>query len=170
VVRGGAQTLNMASGEMVSVEVKGLAELQARLEAAPEKMARNGLRKALVRGGTIFRVLMYQLAPKDTGFLAEHFGIRVRLRGGSLAGTAYIGPQGKIDYPDAGGGYREKISKKSGKKFSVGRIAVATVARFLEFGTSKMAKKPFMTQAFESGKTAALANVEESLRETLETL
>lgn len=159
----------MASGETVTVEVKGLAELQARLEAAPEKMARNGLRKALIRGGTIFRVLMYQLAPKDSGFLSEHFGVRVKLRGGALAGTAYIGPQGKVDYPNTGGGYREKMSK-SGKKFSIGRIAVATVARFLEFGTSKMAKKPFMTQAYESGKTAALANVEESLRETLETL
>ena len=50
----------------------------------------------------------------------------------------------------------------------LGRIAVASVARFLEFGTSKMGSHPFMTQAAESGKMQAVDSIAQSLKSTLE--
>src|SRR5579862_8969065 len=106
-------------------------------------------------------------APKDTGFLAEHFNQKTRMRSDELAGSVFVGPAGKIDYPDKDGGYREKINSK-GKKYGVGRIAVATVARFLEFGTSKMAKNPFMTRTFGERGQAALDAIVAKLKATFE--
>lgn len=145
-------------GQIVTVNIKGLDTLQTKLEAMPEKLAKKGLRAALRAGAALFKSAMVSGAPKDTGFLAEHFGVKVKINRDGLAGTVYIGPQGKVDYPAfMSGAY--KIKRRAGKIIKVGRVAVATVARFLEFGTAKMAKKPFMTQAYEGQKTNALNEV-----------
>jgi HK97 gp10 family phage protein len=155
------------ANEWVQFKVIGLDELQRKMEALPEKVARRGLRKALLVGGEVFKYAMHTGAPKDTGFLAEHFGVKVKIDHDQLSGTAYVGPQGKIDYPRfASGAYA--IKRISGKVKKVGRIAVVTVARFLEFGTHKMAKKPFMTQAFETQKENALKVVANALGEVIE--
>lgn len=100
--------------------------------------------------------------------MAQHFGTRVSIkRGDELAGSAFIGPQGKIDYPKyQSGSYN--IHRRAGRMIKAGRIAVATVARFLEFGTHKMGKKPFMTQAFESHKQEALEAMTDELRDAVE--
>lgn len=153
------------AGEYVTVEVKGLSELQANMEALPAKVAKKGLRAALKSGGLAIRDAMVALAPKDTGFLAEHFNMKMKINRDELAGSIFIGPQGKIDYPAYTSGAYNIKRKASGKIVKVGRVAVATVARFLEFGTSKMAKKPFMTQAFESHKEAALQAITSKLTE-----
>ena len=160
----------------ITVEIKGLDELQRKLEELPLRVAKKGLRRALAVGAQVFKYAMYTLAPRysggnsniPSGFLAEHFGVRVSLGRDPLTGTAYIGPDGKMDYPDEGGGYRSRLIKKTGKLKKVGRVAVATVARLLEFGTSKMAKKPFMTQAFESKKADVISVVANALAEAIE--
>jgi HK97 gp10 family phage protein len=160
------------AGEILTVEVKGLDELQEKLEALPYKVAKRGLKSTLYRAADIVKKAMMALAPKDTHFLEEHFNIKVgqprgAVNADALAMYAYIGPQGKIDYPAyASGAYKIKRTK-TGKARKVGRIAVATVARFLEFGTSKMAKKPFMTAAYESTKGAALTKIQEGLTEAV---
>lgn len=155
----------MAGSEYVTVDVKGLSQLQANMEALPQKVAKKGLRAALKRGGLVIRDAMVALAPKDTGFLAEHFNMRMKIMRDDLAGSIFIGPQGKIDYPAyASGAYNIK-RRKNGKLAKLGRVAVATVARFLEFGTSRSAKKPFMTQAFESYKARALEAITAALRD-----
>ena len=152
--------------DFVTAKVTGLSELQEKIEQLKDKVAKKGLRASLRAGGNVFKNAMVALAPKETGFLSEHFGLRVSVRRDAVAGSVYIGPQGKIDYPAyASGAYN--IKRKDGKIKKVGRIAVATVARFLEFGTSKMSKKPFMTQAFESNKQRALDAVIEKLKEIL---
>ena len=157
----------MNNGEYVTCEVKGLSDLQAKLEEIPKFVARKGIRKSLALGGSIMRYALWMMAPRDTGFLAEHFDVKLRqMRGDIYAGSAFIGPQGKMDYPDKDGSYREKMNKK-GKIRKVGRISVASVARFLEFGTRKMAKKPFMSQAFESYKQATADAIINSLRASL---
>jgi HK97 gp10 family phage protein len=153
----------------VTVEVKGLAELQQALEQLPTKFANRGVRAALNAGGNIIRNGMAALAPKDTGFLEEHFNVKLKLlRGGLLGGSAFIGPNGKIDYPAYVSGAYNIVRNAKNKAIKVGRVAVATVARYLEFGTAKMAKKPFMTQAFETRKEAALAAITNTLRIALE--
>jgi HK97 gp10 family phage protein len=158
-----------------TTEIKGLDELQHALEELPRKVAQRGLRKALKSGAGPVQEGMVNLAPKyagnDTrwpiGFLAEHFGVKVKIGRDELSGSAFIGPQGKIDYPMFASGAYKIVRNAKNKAIKVGRIAVTTVARFLEFGTSKMPKQPFMTQAFDTNKEAALENITHSLAETV---
>ena len=156
------------SDEFVTFKVNGLKELEDKLEELDEKLQKKTLRAAIKAGCDVFYKAILALAPRATGFLAHHFGTKIHLYRGELAASGFVGPQGKIDYPnDAAGHYQIKRSKK-GKPRKAGRVAVATVARFLEFGTSKMkTKHPFMTQAFESSKSKALDAVADTLREDL---
>lgn len=151
----------------VTFEIKGLDELQQALEELSEKVANKGVKAALKAGAEPIQNAMVTLAPKNTGFLAEHFSTKIKMVRDALAGSAFIGPQGKIEYPAFLSGAYNIVRRKSGKIVKVGRIAVATVARFLEFGTSKMSKKPFMTQAFETQKEEALARITFSLSDTI---
>lgn len=154
--------------DWVTCEVKGLDELQAKLEALPEKVAGKSLRKALRDGAALMVSAFVAFAPRRSGFLSEHFGTNVHIKAADLAGTVVVGPQGKIDYPDdAEGNYRTKTSK-TGRVRKVGRIAVASVARFLEFGTANMSAKPFMTPAWESHKELALDVIVQNLKAGLE--
>lgn len=152
----------------VTVEIKGLEELQKALEELPRKVATKGMRAALKDGAEPIREAMVANAPKHTGFLSEHFGTKISIRRDELAGSAFIGPQGKVDYPlDENGTYRI-VKDESGKIIAkVGKKAVATVARFLEFGTSKMAAHPFMTISFESMKSVALDRIIARLRDVI---
>ena len=131
--------------EVVSVKVTGLAELQKNLEQIPPKIAKGVLRRGLAAGARVFQNEMKIRAARATGFLIEHIAIRVRARGDDLQGIALVGPT-KSDYP-------RRNAERGGK----GRtISAATVARFLEFGTSKMKARPFIRQSFETKKNAAL--------------
>lgn len=152
----------------LEVKFTGLVELQQALEELPEKVAKKGVRNSLKAAAEPIQNGMVQLAPRDTGFLAEHFSTKISMTKDALAGTAYIGPQGKIDYPAYASGAYRIVRNAKGKIKKVGKIAVATIARFLEFGTYKMAKKPFMTQAFEVNKGRALDNMISSLNSAVE--
>lgn len=148
----------------ITLKISGLQELQKTLEHLPREIARKGVRKSLHAGGLIMQDALVQEAPKDTGFLQEHFGMRIKLlKGGDIGGSCYVGPEGKIDYPDRDGGYREKTNK-AGKKYEVGRISVASVARYFQFGTVKMAANPFMTRAWESKREQTLDAMLDVLR------
>lgn len=153
--------------DWVTFEMKGLDAIQRKLEQLPEKVARKGLKKALQRGGAIIASAFAAFAPRLSGFLAEHFNIKIKFHRGDLAASAYVGPDGKMDYPEKDGTYRTKTSK-TGRIKKVGRVAVAAVARFLELGTSKMPAKPFMTPAWESHKEIARDAIIDDLRATIE--
>ena len=103
---------------------------------------------------------MVQLAPYDTGFLAQHFGMRTRVMQHDVAATAYVGPEGRIDYPRRGTG---KDGKSKGRT-----VSVETVARWAEFGTTKQGKNPFMTRAFEMEKQGAMDAMIEEIRKAIE--
>jgi len=154
--------------EIVNFKLIGLDKVQRTLEELPLKVAKNGLRGALRAGAVVVQSGLVESAPKDTGFLSEHFGIRLSMKGKDISGAAFIGPEGHIDYPDVAGGYREKINSKTGKKFNVGRISVASVVRFLEFGTTRMGKKPFMTQTWEKLRDKVLNVIVDKLKSTVE--
>lgn len=149
--------------KVVEVEIKGLSELQDKLEKMPDKMANRVLRQALTKAGFLMKLAMARLAPKDTSFLAEHFDVKGRVKRKGIEGSVFIGPNGKIDYPK-NGTYR-KLLNRHGKEYSSGRIPVVAVAGFLEFGTAKMSKRPFMTQAFDATKEQCLNLIIEGIRE-----
>jgi HK97 gp10 family phage protein len=146
-------------------EIKGLTELQAKLERLPKKMANKVLRISLGRAATFILTRIVDMAPRLTGFMAEHFNVKISIKGDSIAGTAFIGPDGKMDYPNRGGGYKTRF--KTGKD-DVGRIPVATVVRFNEFGTEKEPANPFMSRAWESSKEEAADILVAGIRESLD--
>jgi HK97 gp10 family phage protein len=152
----------------VTVKITGLAELQEALEQLPEKVARKGVRSSLQAGAAPVLSGMVQEAPKRTGFLSEHFDAKISLTHDALAGTAYVGPEGKMDYPEYLSGAYRVVRKANGKIKKIGRIAVAAVARYSEFGTVKMEMNPFMTRAWEQNKEAALDALIKNLKDTLE--
>jgi HK97 gp10 family phage protein len=143
--------------EPFTFHVDGLKELQSRLEELPKEIGEKVIKKTLSEQGNVVAKAFAAAAPYDTGFLSKHFNVKITMLKGYIAGTAYIGPAGKIDYPKHGG-YRNKLSRK-GRVYKVGRIAVASVARFLEFGTSKMAARPFMRPTFEAIRGSILGGI-----------
>jgi hypothetical protein len=74
------------------------------------------------------------------------------LRSDEIAGSAFIGPNNKTVYP-----------RNPNWPARTARL----VAQWLEFGTSRMAKKPWLTQAFETQKQRAIDAVAEKLRDLL---
>lgn len=159
----------------VEVEIKGLDELQQKLEQLPEKVAAKSLKASLRAGAAMIISAFVAFAPRlkeavhgiPVGFLAEHFNTKVSMRPADLAGSIYVGPDGKMDYPDRStGGWRKKAGK-GGRVRNVGRIAVASVARYLEFG-QRGHKYPFMTPAWESHKEAAMAAIISKLQDALD--
>jgi HK97 gp10 family phage protein len=161
----------LGTGEVIEVEVKGMDQLQAALEALPQKVAQRGIRRALRNGSDILRSEMMSLVRKDSGFLEEHLGTKIRFEKGELAATAFVGPQGKVDYPAfMSGAYNIKRIVKNGKEKikKVGRIAVASVARYLEFGTARSGKFPFMTPAFDSTREKILQEIISTLKRAVE--
>jgi HK97 gp10 family phage protein len=154
--------------DIVQFKLIGLDKVQKALEDLPRNVAKKGLRASLKAGATIMENGFVENAPKDTGFLSEHFGTRLSVKGNDISGAAFIGPEGKIDYPDVQGGYREKISSKTGKKYNLGRISVASVVRFLEFGTTRMPKNAFMTRTWEKLRDASLDAIVKKLRSFVE--
>jgi HK97 gp10 family phage protein len=89
----------------------------------------------------------------------------VGIKRDGLIGNAFIGPAGKMYYPDRGTKEKGTATGKNPKKG--GLVPVASVARFLEFGTSKMAAKPFMRPSFKQSAQDALDSLIESLRDAL---
>lgn len=145
--------------------VTGLQELQRKLEELPRDVARRVLREPMTNAANLVKEAMVNLAPKDSGFLAEHFNAKFRIKRGELAGTAFIGPAGHVYYPGRGSKERGTSTGKNPKRG--GLVPVVSIARFLEFGTSKMAAKPFMRPAFESTKGAAIDVITQGVREAL---
>lgn len=146
--------------ETVTVRISGLSELQSALEKLPQKVAKKDLRAALKAGANVIRKAQAALAPEETGFEESHIDIRTRLRGDELAGTAWIGPNNKIVRP-------ERIGKVGRKGKPWRQWTAMMVARFLEFGTTRHSKKPFLTQGFETSKSAAVDAIVQKLRDLL---
>jgi HK97 gp10 family phage protein len=144
----------------VEIHIEGLDELQANLERLGTETAKRLLGAALKDNANMVRDAIVEAAPRDTGFLADHFDVKLRAEREDIAATAFIGPS-KRNYP-----YRGETFKFLKKKF--GRtVAVASVARFLEFGTHKMAARPFMRPAWERIREVVLDNFIKEMRDLI---
>jgi HK97 gp10 family phage protein len=150
----------------ISVEFKGLKELQAELEALPEKTGKAVLRKGLRDAGDLIKKAMVHFAPKDTGFLSEHFKTGTKIFKEAISGLVWIGPQGRVYYPFRGDKSRGVSTGRYAK--SGGLVPAISVARFCEFGTVKETKRPFMTQAFDQNANKAIDIFVESINESLD--
>jgi HK97 gp10 family phage protein len=160
----------------VTVKIHGLDILQRNLESLRDDVAKKGIRDSLKAGGTEIKNEMAVRAPDRTGFMRQSFNVKIKMRGkGDLAGSAFIGINSKARYPKGMAarvlGETLRLSKKAQKaflkQFSKG-IPVMIVGKFLEWGTSRMPKRPFMTAAFKSSSERALSAVKRSLLATIQ--
>ena len=132
---------------------------------------------ALQAGAYVGKGAMQRNAPRlqyddpriPVGFLERHFDVRVRTFGNGRTGSAWAGPQGKIDYPLRVAG-RQFIYKLGRKGKQSGRIPVIAVARFLEFGTRHAAAHPWLTRSIESVRTEIIDAMLKRVQDGLERL
>src|SRR5258707_1372596 len=94
--------------EIVSCNIKGLDELQKKLEEQLPKDARLALRIALAAGGGDVKRAMQDTAPEEaegdsSGFLKKHINVKTRITNKGLVGKAYIGPAADAYYPERKG-------------------------------------------------------------------
>jgi len=153
--------------DLVTVKIIGLDQLQQRLEKLPRDVSKNILKSALKETAKELRSRIVAAAPKDTGFLSKHFNIGFKFIKGELAATASVGPSARAVYPstrESGKTRREQGVGTGQNAKKGGYIPAKSVARFLEYGTSKMSAKPFIRPAFESFKDAALFMITEKLK------
>jgi HK97 gp10 family phage protein len=132
---------------MADFEVKGLKELNQTLQQLPVKLERNILRGAIRAGANVIVEDARRRAPvlsvfdprRVFGALAKSIRVRgVQSKNGVLVGGVFAG-----GVADVGRG-KEKVQ------------ADAFYARFVEYGTSKMAARPFLRPAIDSKTPAAI--------------
>lgn len=149
----------MADPFITISNIRGLKELQAKLERMRTETAKKILSSALKDAADYMKEQIVENAPVESGFLSENFNVK-QSRKGELAAAAFIGPAGHVDYP--------RRSAGADKKKGLGRtISVASVARFHEFGTSKMPANPFMRAAFYSAKDTLLEKIINRIKEAI---
>ncbi len=115
--------------------------LDAALAAVSSALTGSGLQACTDAAAVPILKAVKERAPDRTGNLLNHIDT-ISTHAGSTATTSV-----QVDGSGPGGSAREAI--------------------FLEYGTSKMAAKPFMRPAFESSKQQALAKFEEQLSHQL---
>lgn len=123
--------------ELVRLEVKGLRETAAALKALPDRIMRRTLIAATITAAKEFQQELYRTAPHRTGRLVSEIGIS----------------QPRI--------------RRGNVKIDVGPSKKALYAYFLEYGTSRMAARPFMRPAFDAAHQDALDEFSERLKRDL---
>ena len=127
----------------------------------PLEIQKNPLRSAVSAGAKVVVDEAIRRAPQgETGNLRKAI-YRYRSRSQSAPGREafLVGVRkGKKEYVDSA---KNRRLKRVGKKYSV--EGEAFYWRFVEFGTSKMAARPFLRPAFESKKWEALEAIKSRL-------
>lgn len=134
--------------------VQGLKELQAALKDLPERIARNVLRGAVGAGAAVIRKEARGRAPVATGTLKRAiYQKQIRELSSQVKQTFYVGAR------------KGKKYRYQGKKGTLSQDAY--YARFVEFGTAKMAARPFLRPAFEAKKGEAVQAIKDYLAQRI---
>jgi HK97 gp10 family phage protein len=154
----------MTTAMQTTVQVEGLRELRARLKALPPKLQGPPARHALHAGAKVIKQAARNSSAwsDDTGFLRENI-------------VQFSAKKSETQYDaEVRVGVRKRRTKRQGKRLAAARgrrqrrqrkgIVTAYYWKYLEFGTSRMAARPFMRPAFEANKMDALNRIIESLR------
>lgn len=126
----------------VTVQIRGLEDVEAKLYDLPSKFAKLVMRRALRPAANIWKEEIAARAPEKTGFLKTQAAISIKLSAKEEAGAALVG-----------------FTKKQnpalvGKKAHV--PSAGNEAFWYELGTSNQPARPFIRPAFESKKTQVL--------------
>ena len=146
------------AGELVTVEVKGLKELEDSLSTLGHTLAKRALRQALKAGGEVLLEAVKRHCPvwqeatpqRRPGELRDALTAVIKLSGKEEKGTVTIGV--KYDKAD-------------------GSQSPAVYASFVEFGSiHNPHPKPFLRPGFDEAKDQALEKFEKVLSDGVKTL
>lgn len=137
---------------MAEMKLTGFKELAANLRKLPERVAKNGLRSAVAAGAAVVRNEARARAPKLTGEMAKD--IQIKREREARDGETFAAQYSVFVLSG-------KKSRLKGKKRNVQRDSFYW--KFVEFGTSKMAPRPFLRPAFEAKKEEAVKVIGEKL-------
>lgn len=117
-------------GDWVSVEIKGIEQVQKMLKLLPERVQRKAMKQGVAAGARKVLSEARKLVPVKTGRLKKSLRTRYIKK-------ASRGPFGRIVY-------KVEAARPEGSH-----------AHLVEFGTSRAAAKPFLRPAFEIAKEPA---------------
>lgn len=149
---------------MLSVHIEGLSQLRDRLRALNEDMQKRIPMQATAAAATLIKKAAIALAPEDTGELKKNIVTKRLPPSERTATSQHIVTVRKIKRKYAN-------TKRNRQKSRVGKTYTLDVPyywRFLEFGTVKMAARPFMRPAFQENKQAALEAMLKRIRTRIE--
>lgn len=153
----------MANSELINVQ--GLDQLARALKELPKRVARNTLRSAVYAGASVIRDEARLKAPVAIASLGSN-----QPPPGTLKRSVIM-----KQIPELSSVERQtffvtvrhgKKYRKQGKKGTLSQDA--WYWRFVEFGTVKLAARPFLRPAFESKKHQALTAIKDRLSERIE--
>ena len=125
-----------------SNNLTGFKELAKALKELGPRVGRKHLRGSTSKGAAVIRKKARELAPVDTGEMRKDIQIkREKTSGDNVASYSVYTRSGKR-------------SRLAGKARNVDKDSFYW--KFLEFGTAKMAARPFMRPAFEAEKESAV--------------
>jgi HK97 gp10 family phage protein len=119
----------------------GFKELAAALKELGPRVGRKHLRGSVAKGATIVRTEARNLAPVDTGEMRKDIQVKRERSPDNVASYSVFVRSGKK-------------SRLAGRARNVDRDSFYW--KFVEFGTAKMAARPFMRPAFEAKKEEAV--------------
>lgn len=170
----------------VTVKVEGLSELGIRMKSLSEKMNNNIARAATGAAASVIRKRAQSLVPVDTGALKKGIIVK-RLRPSETPFTsehivtvstremkkyveksrhARVELQGPIA-PVTVNGKTYRAKKLIGLKENYESLGDFYYAHFIEYGTVKLAAKPFMRPAYDGGKEQAVEAMRVKIDERL---
>ena len=133
-----------------TIKIEGLAELEKALMDFPDKIAKNILIGGVRTGANIIRTdARGRSIASEKAIIRKFHGQKITVPPGfmtkKIASWKVRKSQYAVTFNVGIAGYKDRFTK-----------FFPFYWRFLEFGTSKMAKRPFLRPAFESKKTAAV--------------
>jgi hypothetical protein len=171
--------------DTVSVEIKGLKELEQRLLQMSRKMANATGKDAALAMGKLLQRAERDKAPVydgdnpgvPAGFMAKHI-LCTRPKIIKNSAVVLVGPDPNTDYPDYNGAYKKKKAKNAitGRMNlkNVGRISVAAVAWFIErgfkhkIGGKHVPARPFIVPALIATADKTVDECVKKVREGLD--
>ena len=153
----------MAKHERFKVE--GLAELAKALRELPDRVAKNGLRVSVYAGAKVIRDEARMRAPKAAEVLGPN-----QPPPGTLKRSVIMKHVRELS---GGGRQTFYVLVRHGKKYrnqgKRGNLSQdAWYWRFVEFGTRKMAARPFLRPALESRRRQAVDAIKQRLTQRIE--
>ncbi|MCA9312661.1 MAG: HK97 gp10 family phage protein [Phycisphaerales bacterium] len=150
----------------IKMELRGLEQVERRLEALPGKVRRKGVSKALREGAKPMAAAAKAGAPRRFGFLQKSIGVRIKTRASTGEARAIVGPRPRSVYSRTSGKKVKRGERDSGVEIP------RKYAHLVEFGFTsrgrKVAANPFITRAFNAKKGEAVTITQRYLAQFVE--